>query len=213
MIPPFIIAIDGPAASGKGTLARRLAQHFHCHYLDTGSLYRVVGRKMLDAGVDLSNKESAIRLAGSIEHEDLQLPDLREESVGKAASIISSIPEVRQALMEFQKKIAHQPEGAVLEGRDIGTVICPDANIKIFIMADVASRAKRRFKELQKREKKVIYEDVLADLEQRDQRDINREAAPLKAAEDAYILDTTAMNADEVFSHVLAYIASRVSPS
>lgn len=213
MIPPFVIAIDGPAASGKGTLGLRLANHFHCHYLDTGSLYRLVAKKLLDAGIDLDDREKAVAIAKNLESEDLQMTGLREEAVGQAASYVSSKPEVRQALIEFQRKIARQPEGAVLEGRDIGTVICPDADIKLFIVADIESRAERRYKELLKYGKRVIYRDVLADLKERDMRDQGRDVAPLQPASDAYKLDTTEMNADEVFSEVLAHIASHVTSS
>lgn len=202
----LVIAVDGPAASGKGTLAKKLAAHFDLPYLDTGKLYRAVGYDMLRDGVDLKNVEAASRYAASLMPEELESEHLYDEGVGHAASVISAMPAVRSALFEYQQRFASQPEGAVLDGRDIGTVICPDAPIKFFITADINTRAMRRYKELQKRDDSVIYEDVLGDLKRRDERDSGRAAAPLRVADDAISVDTTGMNAEEVFEYALSFV-------
>jgi cytidylate kinase len=202
----FVIAVDGPAASGKGTLARKVASYFHIPYLDTGKLYRAVGYHMLRDGKDLHDAQAAVAYAKALHPEGLESSHLYDEGVGNAASVISAMPKVRAALFEYQQCFAGQASGAVLDGRDIGTVICPDAHVKFFITADISTRAMRRFKELQNRDSSVIYENVLSDLKRRDERDSSRAAAPLRVAKDAISIDTTGMNAEEVFQHALSFI-------
>ncbi len=208
---PMVIAIDGPAASGKGTLARRLASTLGLVYLDTGSLYRAVGMKLVYDHLDPNDAAEALRAAKTIAIQDLQNPRLRQERIGQAASIVSAIPEVRQVLFDFQREVAASPQGAVLDGRDIGTVICPDADVKIFITASLDTRAKRRHRELQGEGVTVIYESVWEDLQERDDRDRKRAAAPLVAAEDAFSIDTSEMTADEVFRQVLEMVMVKVN--
>ena len=210
-VPRRIIAIDGPAASGKGTLARKLAEYYGYAYLDTGSLYRAVGVKLVYNDKDPENKEDAIEAANSITDEDLADNRLRQEVVGNAASVVSAIPEVRAILLDYQRDYAHRPKGAVLDGRDIGTVVCPDADFKLFLTADLEARAMRRHKQLQGQGIEVVYESVLEDLRERDERDSQRDAAPLKAANDALQLDTTDMDAQAVFSHVIQMIEDQTS--
>ncbi|MEK6745637.1 MAG: (d)CMP kinase [Pseudomonadota bacterium] len=198
-----MIAIDGPAASGKGTLARRLAEHFNMDYLDTGSLYRAVGMKIIYSGKDPNNMQDALEAAKTIDAEDLANPRLRQERIGQAASVISAFPEVRVALLEFQREFAKKSiisgRGAVLDGRDIGTVVCPEADFKFFITATLFARAKRRHKELEGEGIQVIFESVLEDLRERDERDEKRAVAPLRPADDAYIIDSSKLDASEVF--------------
>lgn len=200
---PIVVAIDGPAASGKGTLARRLAEHLNLEYLDTGSLYRAVGMKVIYAGKDPSNLTDAMEAARTIDIEDLANPRLRQERIGQAASIVSAFPEVRSALLEFQREFARKSalsgRGAVLDGRDIGTVVCPDADFKFFITATLFARAKRRHKELQGQGIEVVFDSVLEDLRERDERDEKRAIAPLRPADDAYIIDSSKLDASEVF--------------
>ncbi len=196
---PFVVAIDGPAASGKGTLARRLAEHFGLDYLDTGSLYRAVGLKLVYGDKDPHDKEAAIAAARAIDINDLSNPRLRQERIGKAASVVSAFPEVRQALLDYQRNFAKSPRGAVLDGRDIGTVVCPDAPIKFFITATLFARAKRRHRELSGEGVEVVFDSVLEDLRERDERDQNREAAPLIPADDAIIIDSSTSDASEIF--------------
>jgi 3-phosphoshikimate 1-carboxyvinyltransferase len=196
----IVISIDGPAASGKGTLARRLAEHFNLDYLDTGSLYRAVGMKLVYAGKDPSNHADALEAANSIDAEDLANPRLRQERIGKAASIVSAFPEVRAALLDFQRKFASSGRGAVLDGRDIGTVVCPNADFKFFITATMFARAKRRHRELEGEGISVVFDSVLEDLKERDERDEKRAVAPLRPADDAFIIDTSKLDASEVFA-------------
>jgi cytidylate kinase len=184
------VAIDGPAASGKGTISRAVADHFGFAYLDTGLLYRAVGRKVMD-GVD------PIDAAQNLLADDLSADDLRTAPVAQAASKAAAIPEVRQALVDFQRAFARRLGGAVLDGRDIGTVICPEAQVKLFVTASDAVRAERRYLELAGKGQDVTREGVLADLQARDKRDREREAAPLVAAADAVVLDTSKMGIDE----------------
>ncbi len=207
--PPIIIAIDGPAASGKGTLARRMAEYFDLEYLDTGSLYRAVGMKLVYAGQDPEDQQAAVAAAKSIEVNDLANPRLRQERIGQAASIVSAYPEVRQALLDFQREFARSGNGAVLDGRDIGTVVCPDADFKFFITATLYARAKRRHKELQGQGIEVVFDSVLADLRERDERDEKRDVAPLKPAEDAFIIDTSGLDASHVFDTVRQVIVRK----
>jgi len=206
-----IIALDGPAASGKGTLARRLAEAFNLAYLDTGSLYRATGVATLRAGGDPSNEADAVKAAKSLDITQFSPADLRTEAAGVAASQVAFIPAVRAALLDFQRNFAKNPPagkaGVVLDGRDIGTVVCPDADIKIFVEADLETRVRRRVKELQERAENIIEARVVrADMEARDARDKDRSVAPLKAATDAFMLDTSNMTADEAFAKVRAYI-------
>ncbi len=203
---PLIIAIDGPAASGKGTLARRLADELDLIYLDTGTLYRAVGLKLIYNNQDPNDRKAAVKAAREIKMHDLSNPRLRQEKVGRAASIVSAIPKVREILLEFQRKIAHNPKGAVLDGRDIGTVVCPEATLKLFLTADITARAERRHRELQGQGITVLYESVLQDLQERDERDSKRDTAPLKPAEDAVIIDTSNLSADAVLAKVMQYI-------
>jgi CMP/dCMP kinase len=187
----MIIAIDGPAASGKGTLAKRLARHYGLRHLDTGVIYRAVAKVMLDAGAELTDEARAAAVAMALDPETFGDPALRSHAVGSAASVVSALPMVRQALVDFQRQFAAVPPGAVLDGRDIGTVICPDADVKIFVVADPKIRARRRTLEAEGRGEAADEAVILADILARDERDQNRATAPLKAAEDAYLLDNS----------------------
>lgn len=204
------IAVDGPAASGKGTLARKVAEGLGLAYLDTGKLYRAIGYQMLHSPADISDNSTftseAIHYAKTLDVTETENEHLYDEGVGNMASQVSVIPEVREALLSFQKDFFNHLQGAVLDGRDIGTVICPDADFKFFITATIETRAQRRFKQLQKEDKNVIYENVLQDLQRRDKRDSERKVAPLMPADDAICIDTTSMAADEVLREVLSYI-------
>jgi cytidylate kinase len=205
-----IIAIDGPAASGKGTLARRLAQRFGLAFLDTGGLYRAAALRALESGGDPSNPTLAEAAAKAVRPQDLDNPRLREERVSDAASVVAAIPAVRTALLAFQRDFAHHPpagfQGAVLDGRDIGTIVCPDATVKLFVTASAEARALRRFKELQESGQAAIYQRVLQDIEQRDARDRERLTAPLRRADDAIELDTTALDADAAFAKAVVLV-------
>jgi cytidylate kinase len=192
-----IIAVDGPAAAGKGTVARALAKHFGYHFLDTGSLYRMVGLEVMRAGGDPHDKALATRAAAGLDPSRYSDADLRSEEVGSAASIVAVIPEVRAALLDLQRSFARKPPGAVLDGRDIGTVVCPDADVKLFITASPRIRAHRRMMELAARGLPSSYESVLTEIHARDERDSKRATAPLVAAKDAKVIDTSAMNIEE----------------
>lgn len=209
----MIIAVDGPAASGKGTLARRLARHLGYAHLDSGKLYRAVGNAVLSAGGDPEDTAAATRAAKSLPATALDDPALLDDRVAAAASKVAAIPCVRAALLRFQQEFAENPPdgapGAVIDGRDIGTVVCPKAEVKLFITADVAVRADRRHKELIARGRPIIYARVLQDLKERDARDSNRAVAPLRPARDAIKLDTSQMDPDAVFAAALAYIEER----
>ena len=205
----MIIAVDGPAAAGKGTLARRLAGHFGLPYLDTGLLYRAVGMAVVEAGGDPETAEDAAAAARSLDPGRLADPRLRSETAADAASKVAAIPAVRAALLDFQRRFANAPAGAVLDGRDIGTVVCPHAGIKIFVTASLEMRAERRLKELQGKGVSAIPERVLADMRERDARDAARDAAPLVPAEDAIVLDTSALNAEAAFAAAVAIISER----
>lgn len=207
----IVISIDGPAASGKGTLARRLAEHFGMDYLDTGSLYRAVGLKLVYGDKDPNDKEAALAAARAIDIKDLSNPRLRQERIGKAASIISAFPEVRQALLDYQRNFAQSPHGAVLDGRDIGTVVCPDAPIKFFITATLFARAKRRHRELSGEGVEVIFDSVLEDLRERDERDKTRASAPLIPADDAIIIDSSAADASEIFQRARTIVEKKLN--
>ncbi len=192
----MIIAVDGPAAAGKGTIARALAQHFSYHHLDTGTLYRRVGLELLKSDGDIHDSKIAAAIARNLHSYAYLDYELRTEAVGAAASIVASIPEVRSALLDYQRSFAEQEPGAVLDGRDIGTVVCPDADVKLFITASPEVRAKRRLAELQANGADVTFEAVLQDIRQRDDRDQNRAVAPLRPAADAVIIDTSELAAD-----------------
>ncbi len=213
-----IIAIDGGSATGKGTLCEKLAEKLDFGYLDTGALYRSVGYEVLQLGLDPCDAKNVVPVAERLPVEKmLTLQDesaIRNEVVGKAASQVSALPAVRQALFDLQRRFALNPvhkdgtpaKGAILDGRDIGTVICPDADFKVFLIASSEIRAQRRYKELQLRGNCVIYETVLSDIRARDKRDEERAVAPSKPADDAYVLDTSDLTPDEVFATVMRYI-------
>ncbi|MDR3517182.1 MAG: (d)CMP kinase [Azospirillaceae bacterium] len=215
-----VIAIDGPAASGKGTLAARIADHLGFAHLDTGSLYRAVGLIVLRNGDSATDRPAAITAARSLCPERapavLRDSEIRSDRVGQAASTVAAIPEVRAALLGFQREFAADPPGAaagaVLDGRDVGTVICPDADAKLFVTASVEVRAQRRLKELQARGVNAIDSHVLADMKDRDRRDSERATAPLVKAADAFVLDTSDMTADQAFEAALGFIRSRIGP-
>lgn len=210
---PIRVAIDGPAASGKGSLGRKVAAHFHIPYLDTGLLYRYIGEQILYVPMEDIRMHAIERAHKPILPSSLDPERLSGEVIGKAASIVSAIPEVRSALLDFQRRIAASVEGAVLDGRDIGTVVWPEAEFKFFITANIETRAERRFKELQSKGKQIIYAEVLKDLEERDARDIARAVSPLLAAEGAVHIDTTTMTPERVLAEVLAVIAPEFKAS
>lgn len=210
----FIVALDGPAASGKGTLAKKLADHFNLALLDTGALYRAVGWQVLQMGGDPTNENDALKAIDMLDEIDLKNPELRGESTGAAASKVAAIPAVRKALCDFQRHFAtHPPDGkagTILDGRDIGTVICPDAPYKIFITADRETRAKRRFlEEFGEYGTEQQYADILTELTSRDERDINRDSSPLKKADDALLIDTTNSSIEAVFEAAVTYISNK----
>jgi cytidylate kinase len=192
----MIIAIDGPAASGKGTLAKRLAKHYGYRHLDTGVIYRAVAKALLDMGADLTDEALAVSAALRLDLEKFGDPALKAQAVGDAASVVSAHPRVREVLLDFQRQFAASPPGAVLDGRDIGTVICPDADVKIFVVADAQVRARRRALEVRERGEKADEAAVLADILKRDERDRNRAVAPLRRAEDAHVLDNTNLDVE-----------------
>ena len=202
----LVIAVDGPAASGKGTLSRQLAKHFGLAYLDTGSLYRGVALLALEAGLDLDDVAGLTALTRSLSEDVWLDPRIREPGVGDAASKIASIPEIRASLLSFQRDFAHRPPGAVLDGRDIGTVVCPEADVKLFVTASQEERAQRRFKELFNAGKDVTLEEIAADIQRRDERDASRQEAPLKQSDDAHLLDTTNLDIEAAMSAAVALI-------
>jgi cytidylate kinase len=193
----MIIALDGPAASGKGTIGKRVAGHFNLRHLDTGLIYRAVAKALLDGGHQLDDVARAVEAARALDPAQFDDNALKSHTIGEAASITSAIPEVRQALLAFQRDFATAPPGAVLDGRDIGTVICPQADVKIFVTAAPEERARRRAAELRGQGETVDDAAVLADILRRDQRDRTRAAAPLKPAQDAHLLDTTALTVEQ----------------
>ena len=204
-----VIAVDGPAAAGKGTLARRLAAELGLPYLDTGLLYRAVGRRVLDRGIDPQDARAAEAEARALTPKDLARSDLRGSLADMAASKVAAIPAVRAALLDFQRRFG-AAQGAVLDGRDIGTVVFPAAQVKLFITASVAERARRRFLELTGRGIAADPAQVEAEIRDRDAQDANRPVAPTKRAADAFEIDTTALNADETFSAALAFISKKL---
>ncbi len=203
------IAVDGPAASGKGTLAKRIAAHFGLHHLDTGLLYRAVARDVLAGGHKLDDTSAALAAARALDHTTLDDQKLRAREAGEAASIVARIPEVRQALLEYQRAFAAKPPGAVLDGRDIGTVVMPDADVKIFVTASSEERARRRWKELERSGAEVKFSQIHEDIRTRDRRDRDRSVAPLVAAEDAILLDTTDLDIEGAFRAAVHLIAEK----
>jgi cytidylate kinase len=202
----MIIAIDGPAASGKGTLGKRLAAHFGLRHLDTGLLYRAVAKALLDAGHSPDDRAKAVTAAQTLDPASLDERTLKTHAIGEAASVVAAFPEVRAALVELQRDFARKPPGAVLDGRDIGTVIAPDAHVKIFLTASAKERARRRVAELRRNAEAVEEAAVLADIERRDHRDSTRAAAPLKPAADAHLLDTTHLDIDAAVRAAVAIV-------
>lgn len=211
MPAPVIIAIDGPAASGKGTLARRLAGHFGLRHLDTGLIYRAVGAALLASGGDLDDASAAEAAARAIDLAHLDRVALSRHEVGEAASRVAAQPGVRAALLEAQRAFGGTAPGAVLDGRDIGTVVFPQADAKLFITADVAERARRRTAEMTGRGLDADFDAILDDLKRRDARDTGRSSAPLKAAGDAVVLDTTHLDADAAFAEAVKIVKARLS--
>lgn len=193
----MIIAIDGTLASGKGVIGKRLAEHYEIPHLDTGALYRAVGLEAITQGVSFDNIGQLASIATSVRLESYEDKDLRTSEVGNAASKVAAIPNVRAALLEFQRNFANQPGGAVLDGRDIGTVVCPNAEIKLWIQADMDVRAARRWREFEVLGRQVTLSDTLADLKERDARDRSRGIAPMIRARDAYLIDTSKMTIEE----------------
>ncbi|WP_183177709.1 (d)CMP kinase [Azospirillum sp. OGB3] len=211
----IVIAIDGPAAAGKGTLSKRVAQAYGFAHLDTGALYRAVGVSVLRAGGDPADAEAAARAARALRPDDgiLNDPALRNDEAAQAASKVAVVPAVRAALLDFQRRFAATPPGgapgAVLDGRDVGTVVCPNADAKLFVTASVEVRAERRLKELRERGIPAIPSDVLEDMKARDARDSQRTVAPLLPAADAFVLDTSALDADQAFAAATAFIGTK----
>ncbi len=205
----MIIAIDGPAASGKGTIARRLAAHYNLPHLDTGLLYRATARALMEAGERLDDEARAVEAARGLALTDFDEEKLRGREMGEAASVVGAIPAVRAALLQMQRSFANRDGGAVLDGRDIGTVICPDATVKIFVTASPETRANRRALELKGRGEKVDFAAVLEDIRKRDERDSARSSAPLIAAKDAMHLDTTLLDVEAAVKAAIAIVESK----
>ena len=195
----MIIAIDGPAASGKGTLGKRLAAHYGLRHLDTGLIYRAVTKALVDAGDRLDDVDRAVAAANALDPGGFDEKALKSHAIGEAASIVSALPQVRAALLAFQRDFGRAPPGAVLDGRDIGTVIFPDADVKIYVDATPEIRARRRAAEIASTGGAVSEAEVLADIRRRDERDTRRAAAPLRPAPDAHLLDTTHLDIDAAF--------------
>ena len=209
----MIVAIDGPAASGKGTIAKKLAEYFNLSYLDTGILYRAVALQMLTKGMNEKDSQSAEKVARQVSIASIDHNGIRTQAVSDLASKIAAIPGVRQELLTRQRRFAQNPDpgkdGAVLDGRDIGTVVCPHADFKIFIMADLEIRAKRRWKELLQSDPTVIYCEVLEEMRSRDERDTNRKDAPLAVTSGALVIDTSNKSIDVSFNEAKSWILSR----
>jgi CMP/dCMP kinase len=206
----MIIAIDGPAASGKGTLAKRVADLFGLPVLDTGLLYRAVARDVQVRDFRLEDRWAALAVARSLDPTSLEDPGLRTRQAGEAASMVARIPEVRAALLAYQRAFAHQPGGAVLDGRDIGTVVCPNAHAKVYVTARAEIRAKRRYLECVGRLESVTYEAILADILRRDERDGSRESAPMRPAPDADLLDTSDLDIEAAFDAAVGLIKRKI---
>ncbi len=206
----MIIAIDGPAASGKGTLGKLIAEHFGFAHLDTGLLYRAVARDVLARGASIDDEQAAGECARSLDPETLSDPVLRQAGIGDAASIVARIELVRAALLDFQREFARRKPGAVLDGRDIGTVVCPDADVKIFVTALPEVRAQRRYLERKSQGDDVTYGEILEMIRQRDERDANRASAPMRPAEDAVLLDTTNLDIEAAFDAAVGLIKRKI---
>jgi len=204
----FTVSIDGPAAAGKGTISKAVAAHFGFAHLDTGLLYRAVGALTLEAG-EMTN-QSAAEAARNLSQDDLLREDLRSAVMAEAASKVAVVEEVRATLLEFQRNFARRAGGAVLDGRDIGTVVCPDAEVKLYVTASAEVRARRRFDELAVTSPETRFDDVLADVRARDDRDANRASSPMKPAEDAVLLDTTELSIDAAVAEAVTLITKRV---
>lgn len=206
----MIIALDGPAASGKGTLGRRIAAHYGLHYLDTGLLYRAVALALGRRGFRLQDTWAAVALARALDPEDLEDTDLRSPGIGEAASVVAKLGNVRAALLDYQRVFARQSPGAVLDGRDIATVVCPDADVKLFVTATPEARARRRFLEYRTRGLEATESDVLAMIKARDSRDQGRADAPLRQAGQATLLDTTELDIDAAFDVAIGVIKRKI---
>lgn len=202
----MLIAMDGPAASGKGTLAKKLAAHYKLDHLDTGSLYRAVARDMLKAGHELKDEAAAAEVSRNLDAGTLQDPELRTPETGAAAAVVAKLPEVRKALVDYQRAFAKRPGGAVIEGRDIGTVVCPEADVKLFIEASSRVRAERRHKELLEGGHDISYDEILAQIEARDEADRSRAISPMKPAQDALLLDTSDLGIEAAFKAAVELI-------
>jgi len=202
----MIIALDGPAASGKGTLAKKLAKHYGLGHLDTGALYRAVARDMIAAGIALDDEQAATATADNIDPDSLEDPGLRTPEIGEAASLVAKLKPVRAALVNYQRKFAERPGGAVIEGRDIGTVVCPGADVKIFVEASTKVCAERRHKELLEAGHEITYEKIHAQIAARDELDRSRAISPLVPAEDALLLDTSDLGIEAAFKAALELI-------
>ncbi len=202
----MIIAIDGPAASGKGTIARRLAEHYNLPHLDTGLIYRATAAAVADKGAEPADAAAASEAARTLDLAHYDEERLRSAHMGESASVVAAIPEVRAALVDFQRSFAGKPGGAVLDGRDIGTAICPDADVKLFVTATPETRAERRARELAGRGQPSDFETVLADIRKRDARDSGRSSAPLKLADDAVVLDTTHLDIESAVAAAIALV-------
>lgn len=208
---PLIIAIDGPAASGKGTLARRLADRYRLPHLDTGLTYRALAKALIDQSQPLSDENIAVETAKTIDLAKLDRIVLAAHDIGEGASKVAVIPAVRRILVEKQREFANQPAGAVLDGRDIGTVVCPDATVKLYVTASAEVRAKRRFDEVLMRKGDADFEEIIDDIERRDARDMGRTDSPLKPAEDAHLLDTSTMDIETAFRAAVFIIDEKLA--
>lgn len=206
----MIVAIDGPAASGKGTLAKRIAAHLRLAHLDTGLIYRAVARDVLGQGGALDDEAAATRAARGLNPETLDDPALRDPGLGEAASIVARIPAVRAAILAYQRAFARCRRGAVLDGRDIGTVVCPDADVKLYVTAAPEVRARRRYLEMVDRGEPATFEAVLADIRRRDERDAGRAASPMRPAADAFLLDTSNLDIEAAFDTAVGVIMRKV---
>ncbi|MCL4716617.1 MAG: (d)CMP kinase [Hyphomonadaceae bacterium] len=207
----MIIAVDGPTASGKGTIARQLAEHYGLKRLDTGSLYRAVGLAVLDAGGDPTDEAVAVAAAEALDLEHIDESRIRSSAAGMAASAVAAIPAVRAVLRNAQRAFAADPAGAVLDGRDIGTVICPDADVKLFVTASLAERTRRRLAELHARGEQIGFEELERQIAERDARDVNRKDSPLRQAEGAHLLDTTSLSIEAAAEAAFAIVDAALS--
>ena len=205
----MIIAVDGPLASGKGTIARALAERFGLPHLDTGSLYRATGLAVIEAGLDPSDAEGCAALARKLDIAAIDEDRIRTAEAGAMASKVAAIPQVREALFELQRDFATRPGGAILDGRDIGTVICPDADVKLFVTADAETRARRRWEELRAKGETLSFETMLEQTRERDRRDADRPDAPMKPAQDATLLDTSSLSIDAAVATAIRIVENR----